>query len=67
MYPLIGFFYVYRPIILWALFYVKRPFVYYGTFLCTATPTLHKKGPILSEHFETILCIIAPHVYVETA
>ena len=36
-------FYVHQTRNITGPFYVKRPTVYYGTFLCTATPTLHKK------------------------
>ena len=39
---IMGLFYV---LSIMGLFYVKRPIVYYGSFLCTAPPTVHKKDP----------------------
>ena len=40
-----GLFYVHQTHNIMGLFYVKRPIVYYGSFLCTAPPTVHKKDP----------------------
>ena len=42
---IMGPFYVHQIPNIMGLFYVERPIVYYGSFLCTAPPTLHKKDP----------------------
>ena len=42
---IMGPFYIHQIPNIMGLFYVKRPIVSYGSFLCTAPPTLHKKDP----------------------
>ena len=37
--------YVHQTHNIMGLFYVNGPIFYYGSFLCTAPPTVHKKDP----------------------